>query len=131
MALTQEQLERLRTRLEARARILREEVEVARGEIAGAPTKAQDTVEDSVAQGEQRSRDVVRSAEQDRDTSELREITAALTRMDEERYGECIDCGRAIPLARLEVQPTALRCVPCQQRFEKTHPVEIRAAPMH
>ncbi len=131
MPLTQDQLHRLRKQLEARARTLRDEIDLAREEIEGAPTQTKDTVEDAAAQGEQRSREAVRSAEQDRDTNELREIAAALTRMDEGRYGECIDCGRDIPLARLEVQPTALRCVPCQQRFEKAHPIDVRAAQMH
>src|SRR5512138_2793942 len=123
MSLTQDQLHRLRKQLETRARTLRDEVELARAEIQGAPTQTQDTVEDAAGQGEQRSREAVRSAEQDRDMNELREIAAALTRMEEGRYGECTDCGRDIPLARLEVQPTALRCVPCQQRFEKAHPL--------
>lgn len=130
MPLTQEQLQGLRAQLEARARTLRDEVALAREDIAGAPTLTQDTVEDAAEHGAQRSRDAVRSAEQDRDTGELREIAAALTRMDEGRYGECFDCGRDVPFARLEVQPTALRCVPCQQRFEKAHPMDIRAAPM-
>ena len=44
---------------------------------------------------------------------ERAEIDAALTRLDEGRYGVCIDCGRAIPAARLEARPTALRCVDC------------------
>ena len=131
MALKQEQRAGLRAQLEIRARLLRDEVEAARVEIEAAPALLRDPVEDAAAHGEQRSRDAVRSAEQDRDTGELREIAAALARMDDGRYGECIDCGRAIPFARLEAQPTALRCVPCQQRFEKAHPVEIRAAPMH
>jgi DnaK suppressor protein len=131
MALTQEQVQRMRVRLDTRARVLRDEVELARADIEGAPAQTQGPVEDAAGQGEQRSRDAVRSAEQDRDTGELREITAALARMDEDGYGECIDCSRDIPFARLEVQPAALRCVPCQERFEEAHPVEIRAAPMH
>jgi RNA polymerase-binding protein DksA len=131
MAVTPRQLEGLRAQIETRARVLREQVENARADIEATPTALQDPAEDTAAHGEQRSRDAVRSAEQNRDTGELREIAAALTRMDEGRYGECIHCGRDIPFARLEVQPTALRCVPCQQRFEKAHPTEIRAAPMH
>lgn len=131
MALNDQQLHELHAQLDARARALREEIELARGEIEGAPTQSSDLVEDAASVGEQRSRDAVRSAEQDRDTGELREIVAALRRMEDGEYGQCADCGREIPLARLQVQPTAVRCVPCQQRFEKVHPVEVRAAPMH
>lgn len=130
MPLDDQKLHEIRAQLEARARVLREEIELARNEIESAPAQG-DPAEDAAGVGEQRSRDAVRSAEQDRDTGELRDIAAALRRMDDGEYGQCVDCGRDIPVARLQVQPTALRCVPCQQRFEKAHPVEVRAAPMH
>lgn len=29
-------------------------------------------------------------------------------------YGICVDCGTAIPEARLRIRPDAERCVPCQ-----------------
>ena len=35
-------------------------------------------------------------------------------------YGVCIDCGNAIPYARLAAYPSAKRCVRCQQRHEAT-----------
>ena len=61
-----------------------------------------------------------------RDQEELMAIHAARGRIAEGSYGECIDCGCEIPLKRLQAQPTALRCVPCQARHEKSHP----AAPL-
>ena len=57
----------------------------------------------------------------------IREIRAALTRMDDGSYGICGDCGTDIPLARLQVQPAALRCIACQERYEARHPAEVRA----
>lgn len=33
---------------------------------------------------------------------------------------ECIDCGKPIPAARLAVQSSAIRCVPCQDVVDKT-----------
>ena len=53
-----------------------------------------------------------------RDTRELDEVEAALRRMADQSYGECMDCGEAIPRARLEANPAAVRCVPCQQKVE-------------
>ena len=53
-----------------------------------------------------------------RDTRELDEVEAALRRIADESFGECIDCGEAIPLARLRASPSAVRCVPCQQKVE-------------
>jgi DnaK suppressor protein len=46
----------------------------------------------------------------------LEEVEAALVRLAEGSYGECLTCGRAIPEERLEVRPTALTCVACAQR---------------
>lgn len=46
---------------------------------------------------------------------ELREVEAALARWDAGTYGVCVDCGRPIPPARLEVRPFADRCVPCAE----------------
>jgi RNA polymerase-binding protein DksA len=63
----------------------------------------------------------VNLSEVDRDADELRRIDSALLRLNDGSYGLCVDCDRAIPMARLEAEPTALRCVHCQERFEKTH----------
>jgi RNA polymerase-binding transcription factor DksA len=56
-----------------------------------------------------------------RDLTELRAVQNAYTRMDSGVYGECAECGYAIPYERLKVQPTAERCAPCQDMYEKTH----------
>ena len=55
-----------------------------------------------------------------RDWGELRALDAALKRLEQGRYGICIDCAVDIPYARLEAAPEALRCAPCQERHEKT-----------
>ena len=51
--------------------------------------------------------------------AELDEVDAALARMRAGTYGECSDCGEPIALARLSAYPTAVRCVACQERYEK------------
>ena len=53
-----------------------------------------------------------------RDTRELDEVESALRRVADRSYGTCTDCGEAIPRARLDASPAAVRCVPCQQRIE-------------
>jgi DnaK suppressor protein len=58
-------------------------------------------------------------AEVQRDVAELRELDAARRRLDAGQYGLCIDCGVEIPLARLDAQPAALRCIACQTRAEQ------------
>jgi len=57
----------------------------------------------------------------DRHITELREVEAATTRLADGSYGMCADCGVEIAFARLEVQPTALRCITCQEQHEKRY----------
>jgi RNA polymerase-binding protein DksA len=47
------------------------------------------------------------------------QISIALDRMDEGRYGYCEDCGVEIPVERLEALPYAVHCVHCAARREK------------
>ncbi|GIZ53957.1 TraR/DksA family transcriptional regulator [Noviherbaspirillum aridicola] len=56
-----------------------------------------------------------------RDVAERRAIEGAHARMNEGTYGICVDCGVDIPFERLQVQPAAERCAPCQERYEKSH----------
>jgi DnaK suppressor protein len=60
-------------------------------------------------------------SEIDRDADELRRIDTALARLSQGSYGTCESCGQKIPEARLEAEPTALRCVQCQELYERTH----------
>lgn len=48
-------------------------------------------------------------------------VMAALDRIEQSRYGECVDCGREIPEGRLEARPDAARCVPCQSKHARRH----------
>jgi DnaK suppressor protein len=50
----------------------------------------------------------------------MRDLSAALDRMQAGVYGDCIDCGEDIVFERLVAFPTAKRCVRCQRLHEKT-----------
>ncbi len=41
----------------------------------------------------------------------LADVNDALQRMDEGKYGVCLDCGKDIPLERLQARPYAVRCL--------------------
>ncbi|MES1954438.1 TraR/DksA family transcriptional regulator [Salinisphaera hydrothermalis] len=58
-------------------------------------------------------------ADIERDAAEIHDIDAALARMDDGSYGQCVDCGESIALARLEAYPSAKRCYACQQAVER------------
>jgi RNA polymerase-binding transcription factor DksA len=62
-------------------------------------------------------------AEITRDVQEVRDIDAALRRVATGAYGVCVRCREPISRARLEVHPTAKRCVSCQQIHEREHAV--------
>ena len=94
------------------ARELRKYDEEQYAELAG-------TVADS---GDQSVADLlvdVDLAEISRDVGELRDIEVALLRIAHGSYGTCIDCEAEIPRERLENTPSAVRCVPCQERVER------------
>ena len=57
----------------------------------------------------------------DRHISQLRAIEQTEQRMQDQTYGECVNCGGEIAFERLLAQPTAVRCVVCQDMYEKTH----------
>ena len=46
-------------------------------------------------------------------------VEAALSRIEEEQYGECLSCGEEIDPRRLEAHPEAAFCVECQGRREQ------------
>jgi len=54
-----------------------------------------------------------------RDVAELSEVEAALVRMDDGSYGTCVDCSEPIGWPRLNAQPTAERCIACQEKVEQ------------
>ena len=49
---------------------------------------------------------------------EVAQCERALQRLDQERHGDCVDCGESIAWARLMAQPSAERCAACQHTFE-------------
>jgi DnaK suppressor protein len=48
-------------------------------------------------------------------------VLAALARIEDDSYGQCVDCGHQIPAGRLEARPDAARCVGCQSACAKRH----------
>ena len=74
--------------------------------------------------GDEAAADVLldtRLADIERDVREVEAIREALTRIDQGGYGVCVDCGEDIALERLKAQPTAQRCIRCQEIWERMH----------
>src|SRR5512137_701255 len=113
-ALTTEERARLAAELEARRTALRVEVKaqlMGSGDdrVVGLRNRIQESGDEwGVADG---------LAELD--LAEVRHVLAALARMRDGTYGDCVDCGIAIAPARLSAYPTAQRCIKCQDAYEK------------
>ena len=82
---------------------------------------AADTVElDQTRQGRLSRMDAMQQQAMAKATNRRREgeltlITAALKRIDERDYGLCVVCDGPIAAGRLEVNPTATRCIRCAE----------------
>ena len=111
---------------------LRQRAAQLRGEIRNTLTRTSDETHVRIAEPARDKEDDSFSnlivdlnfADIDRDSDELRRIDAALARLSDGSYGTCIDCDRPIAAARLAVEPTAERCIRCQETYEKTHATE-------
>ena len=50
---------------------------------------------------------------------QIRDIDAALERIEAGEYGICLQCGEAIAPRRLEVRPFSRYCIDCKTEIEK------------
>lgn len=55
----------------------------------------------------------------DRESRMLRQVIAALQRLDDGSFGNCVDCECAVSQKRLAAVPWALRCIRCQDAFDR------------
>ena len=55
----------------------------------------------------------------DRESSLLRDVTAALHRIDAGSFGVCVECDSTISPRRLAAVPWAPRCIQCQEAVDR------------
>jgi RNA polymerase-binding protein DksA len=118
--LTQKKLDHLQNLLNQRERVLRDDIRREANLQEDYAQIATDTPDSGASSFADLSVDLGNAAVT-RDLTELRAIHTARTRMENGVYGECAECGYEIPYERLEAQPIAERCAPCQEIYEKTH----------
>ncbi|MDQ3127504.1 MAG: TraR/DksA family transcriptional regulator [Chloroflexota bacterium] len=51
----------------------------------------------------------------DRNDRHLADVEAAIARLDDGSYGDCVRCGRPIAPERLDALPSAAHCIECQR----------------
>lgn len=116
---TQTQLPTLRGLLESRIGDLRAELQAAaavRDERVAASTSELLDQKDEV---DIRQRREVDAQSERLAAADLACCEAALRRIDEGVYGDCVDCGEPIAPPRLKVRPQAERCHDCQEMHER------------
>lgn len=117
--ITKTHLQSLKALLQQREQQLQQELAHARSEQVQSAQDTEDLPREPDANQTRDSADrEVRHAEQMRDQQELKDVRAALQRMEDGSYGECMDCGKMIALARLQAFPSAKRCIACQTLHE-------------
>lgn len=114
--LTQRYLASLRKSLLDRMRQLQDEIDA--GDLAARGGAGERETRDFKDDAMRQAQDAVGAREVQRDVDELRQVQAALRRLDAGAYGDCVDCGEPIAFERLRVHPAAERCAACQMVFE-------------
>ncbi len=102
----------------SKALLKQKEAELTRGRStreALAVQKSADLLEEVQLASEREL--AVRTA--DRDAHLLRQVRAALERLEDGSYGICQRCDQPIPARRLEALPWAAYCVKCQEIIDR------------
>jgi DnaK suppressor protein len=115
---TQAHLKTLRALLDYRLVELRADVHAAEQERQDAGGEASGGVADRKDEAMRGQLAELSNLQEERDRDEMRQVEAALRRLDSATYGDCETCAEPIPLKRLLVQPAAARCARCQAKFE-------------
>jgi RNA polymerase-binding transcription factor len=114
------QFDELRRMMIERRRVLLETRESQQGELRA--LQSQDRSREYEEGAQVKLADDVLTTLSETARREVLLIDAALRRMEEGEYGECIDCGQEIPIERLRALPFTLRC----QEDEETRERNLR-----
>ncbi len=108
-------LKKFRTLLESRQEELRHLVAQTQQEGRSLRTEETKDEGDRATASESKELAHARSAQARRT---LGEIEAALRRMNDGTFGECLNCGQEIGIKRLEAVPWVRCCITCQELIE-------------
>lgn len=100
--------------------LLQQRREVLRELVQTGESSAATVVLDQSSVGRLSRMDALQAQAMSRETNrrreiELKQITAALQRIDSGEFGDCLKCGGSIPLQRLHYDPAVALCVPCAE----------------
>ena len=124
--LTQEQLAKLKKKLQHRYLELQEEIRSELGRSSddrhvSLASNLKDVGDNSVV-------DMLMELDAsiiERQVREMLKVETSLKYLAELKFGDCIDCNEEIGFNRLMASPTTQRCLDCQNRYEKTYSHEL------
>ena len=108
--------ETLRQELQRRRAVILETARRADAELDSLRSAERDPEFEEGAQTAHEALNLSRLEETQR--SEIRQIDAAIARIDAGEYGTCLDCGQAIDPRRLAALPFAVHCTGCAAQHE-------------
>jgi DnaK suppressor protein len=108
ISVARKRLEEMRDGLDRTVKVLRGEHPLARGGSAEAGDAGANLTEAD------RNEAAVQAA-----LDQRTEVVAALARVDNGSYGQCVECAQPVPEPRLEARPATSRCVPCQSKRDR------------
>ena len=111
------EFDELSRRLTERRRVLLETRASQQGELRALQSQERDPEYEEGAQV--KVADDVLTTLSETARREVMQIDAALGRMEEGMYGECVDCGQEIPIERLRALPFTLRCQEDEEERER------------
>jgi RNA polymerase-binding protein DksA len=118
--LAQSTIERFRKRLaDERERLVTviEEIETEQEEVRLTETSSDRSPDPNTAEGGSLAFELEMELSLAKNAEDLlAKVDEAIHRIDEGTYGNCAECGQAIPVARLEVLPYTKLCVDCASR---------------
>jgi DnaK suppressor protein len=109
-------LEAFKKRLETRQQELRRTV--VRNEQDGR-TADEDSAQDIAVRAASSYTKEFLFSQSNNDRQLLQMVEAALSRIREGTFGECVSCGKEINSKRLEAVPWTRHCIECQEKLEK------------
>ena len=118
--MNKEQLNNFKQQLTAqRSDMLAHLVQLRGGEVGRAQASAEHFGDAEDTRAQRVTERDLEFALDDHESAALSQIDAALARLEAGVYGECMDCSSKIPMARLQATPQAMRCIACQEKFER------------
>jgi DnaK suppressor protein len=107
----------------AKAQEVRKILEVKRKELmAGSSDRDEILIENAAEEFDRLQQQLNREVairNLDRESKLLKDVQAAINRMDDESFGICLRCDEEIPEKRLKALPWAAYCVSCQETVDR------------